>query len=151
LSASEGFGSIGGGGRYNDLLKTFSKDTLPAVGGSLGIDRLYEYLESTGQLQSQPGLQVVVLNMGLESGYSEILKIVTNLRVAGINTDIYLDSVKLDIQFKYAESKGAEAVVIFGEEEKQSGNVQVKWLATREQDTVKMEDLSSFLSSRLNP
>jgi histidyl-tRNA synthetase len=53
LSASEGFGSIGGGGRYNDLLKTFSKDTLPAVGGSLGIDRLYEYLESTGQLQSR--------------------------------------------------------------------------------------------------
>lgn len=134
LVGVEGFGSIAGGGRYNDLLSTFSDDSLPAVGGSIGIDRLYEYLESLDTTFKAQGVDVVVFNL-TESDWTDmdVLQMVNTLRENDISVDIYYESAKLDKQFKYAESKGAKFAVLLGGEEKLAGKVKLKNLATREQ------------------
>lgn len=140
LTNNSEFGSIAGGGRYNDLLSTFSEKSMPAVGGSLGIDRLYEYLESTSQLPSTNGIEVMVLNMGAET-WGDVLRVTSELRNANVNTDLYYYDAKLDKQFKYAESRGARLAIIIGEEEKAKGVVKIKNLQTREQVEVVEKDL----------
>lgn len=140
LTGVEGYGSVVGGGRYNDLLTTFSEKSMPAVGGSLGIDRLYEYLEASGKLPGKLGVEVAVLNMG-EATWSDTVRIATELRAAGINVDLYYDNAKLEKQFKYAESKGARIAVMMGEDEKARGVVKVKNLQTREQVEVQETEL----------
>lgn len=147
LVGVEGYGSVVGGGRYNDLLSTFSDKSLPAVGGSLGVDRLYEYLETTDQLPKTIGTEVVVLNMG-ESTWSDAVRIAAELRKAGVNTDLYYDAAKLEKQFRYAESKGARLAVLVGDAEKAAGMVQIKNLQTREQVTVAESELLAAVQNK---
>ncbi len=140
------FGSILGGGRYDKLVDTFSDKPLPAVGGSIGIDRLFEALESMGNLPTALGVEVVVLNLG-ESMRAETLRVVSEMREEGINVDLYYEEAKLDKQFKYAENKGARLAVIIGEEEKAKGTVKVKNLQTREQIEVLETELLAAVKS----
>lgn len=148
LVGVEGFGSIAGGGRYNDLLSTFSDESLSAVGGSIGIDRLYEYLESLDNSFKPSGVDVVVFNL-TESDWTDadVLQMVNTLRENGISVDIYYESAKLDKQFKYAESKGAKFALLLGEEEKQAGKVKLKNLATREQVELAQDDLPDYIKN----
>jgi histidyl-tRNA synthetase len=140
LTGVEGFGSVVGGGRYNSLLATFSDKSLPAVGGSLGIDRLYEYLESIDALPKPRGVEVVVLNMG-PATWTESVAVAARLRSEGVSVDVYYDAAKLEKQFKYAETKGAYLAIMIGEEERARGAVKVKNLATREQVEVTEAEL----------
>lgn len=147
LTGVEGYGSIVGGGRYNDLLTTFSDKSMPAVGGSLGVDRLYEYLEASGKLPQGLGVEVAVLNMG-ETSWKSTVRVATELRAAGVNVDLYYDNAKLEKQFKYAESKGARLAVMMGEDEMNRGVVKVKNLQTREQIEVKEAELLKAVIAR---
>jgi histidyl-tRNA synthetase len=147
LTGVEGYGSIVGGGRYNDLLSTFSDKTMPAVGGALGIDRLYEYLEATGKLPNASGVEVVVLNMG-EATWGDTVRVATGLRAVGVNVDLYYDQAKLEKQFKYGEAKGARLAIMMGEEEKAKGVVKVKNLQTREQVEVQESELLNAVTQR---
>lgn len=147
LTGVEGYGSVVGGGRYNDLLTTFSDKSMPAVGGSLGIDRLYEYLEASGKLPGGLGVEVAMFNMG-EATWSDTVRIATELRAAGINVDLYYDNAKLEKQFKYAESKGARIAVMVGEDEKLRGVVKVKNLQTREQVEVQETELLQAVTAK---
>lgn len=140
--------SIVGGGRYDNLLDKFSKTSLPAVGGSIGIDRLFEAAQSLSLIRANSSTRVLLLNLG-EQYESEYLSIATKLRSAGLNTEVFYQPAKLDKQFKYAESKGATLAVIWGEKEKQAGKAQVKNLATREQKTVSANNLVEFIKNRL--
>lgn len=146
LTGVEGYGSIVGGGRYNNLLSTFSDKSLPAVGGSLGIDRLYEYLAAQQMLPENAGVEVVVLNLG-EQTWEDSLRVTAALRNAGVNADLYYDAAKLDKQFKYAEGKGARLAIIIGAEEKAKGMVKVKNLKTREQVEVMESELLAAVRS----
>lgn len=145
LSGSE-FGSIAGGGRYDKLLDTFSDRSLPAVGGSIGIDRLFEALESIGKVPSTPGVEVAVLNLG-ELTWPDALRVASKMRNKGVNVDLYYEEARLDKQFKYAESKGARLAVILGMEEKAKGTVKIKNLQTREQIEVREAELLSAIKS----
>lgn len=135
------FGSIAGGGRYDQLLSTFSDTGVPAVGVSIGVDRLFSALESLGLLKGSGAAQVLVMNLddALAGDYAGVAG---RLRAAGIPTEIYYQAAKLDKQFKYAEARGIKYAVIMGPEEKERGEAQVKDLAAREQKVVKLEELS---------
>ena len=148
LVGVEGYGSIAGGGRYNNLLSTFSDKTLPAVGGSLGIDRLYQYLEAEDKLPKGSGVGVVVVNLG-QATWDDAVRLTGTLRQGAINTDLYYDVVKLEKQFKYAESKGAKYAVILGDAEKEKGTVLVKDLATRTQEEMAETDLVAYVQTKM--
>ena len=139
------FGSITSGGRYDNLLDQFSSQPLPAVGGSIGIDRLFDALEGLGLAQSLNLVKALVLNLE-ENLQADYLRITAMLRNSGINTEFYYAPAKLDKQFKYAETKGIQYAVILGQEERDKKVVKIKNLRTREQVEVPEEKLIDSLS-----
>lgn len=148
LSDAPQYGSVSGGGRYDGLLDQFSEKPLPAVGGSIGIDRLFEYLEDKNLLGTLQVGEVVVFNLdqALSADYQVIA---TSLRGAGISTEVYYDTAKLDKQFKYAEAKGALYAVIMGVEEKSNNEVKLKDLKNRTEQVVEITELADKLSELL--
>ncbi len=151
LTGVEGYGSIAGGGRYNDLLSSFGNASIPAVGGSLGFDRLYEYMQEQGRVVGTSKVDVVIFNMSGNATWVPpvVLGMASELRLKGVNVDLYFDDAKLEQQFKYAENKNAKFAVLYGEEEQSKGVVKVKDLATRDQQEVGVDNLSEFLLAKL--
>jgi histidyl-tRNA synthetase len=139
------YGSIAGGGRYDSLLETFSETSVPAVGGSIGIDRLFEAMEALGLIKSSGIAKVLIMNLD-ENLVNDYVALATELRGKGIATEVYYQTAKLDKQFKYAESRGIQYAVIMGSEEKDKGTVQLKNLATREQTVVELKSLAAALT-----
>ncbi len=144
LSDKPEYGSICSGGRYDNLVDTFSKESLPAVGGSIGIDRLLQALDEMGETETATPIQALVLNLS-ENLQNKYISLANNLRTAGINVELYYSTAKLDKQFKYAESKNIPYAIIMGEEESSNDEVQLKDLVKREQETVKVSDLAEKL------
>lgn len=142
------FGSVCSGGRYDGLVDQFSKQSLPAVGGSIGIDRLIQALEEMDALQSVQPIRALILNQN-ESLEQEYLKLAAQLRNQGISVEVYYSPAKLDKQFKYAENKGIPYAVIIGEQEAANNTAQLKDLQSREQTEVKQSDLVKELTKTL--
>ncbi len=142
------FGSIAGGGAYDNLIGKISGKETTAVGGSIGLDRLFAALQQNGKIQDQTISQVVVFNLSEELA-QEYLKIATQLRKAGFNTEFYYETTKIDKQFKYAENKNAKVAVIMGTEEAKNGTVNLKNLETKEQVTVKLDELVEKVKSMI--
>ncbi len=138
------FGTICGGGRYDNLVDTFSNQSLPAVGGSIGIDRLIEAMAEMDIVPPAPTVTALVLNLD-EKLQSDYIKLTDELRQQGINTEFFYEPVKLDKQFKYAENKNIRFAVIMGEKELAAGTVQVKDITSREQQELKRDELINFL------
>lgn len=140
------YGSICSGGRYDGLVDNFSGTPLPAVGASIGIDRLYGALDELGLLPKPTATSALVLN--IEAGLlDDYLNLVSQLRDAGIQTELFYETSKLDKQFKYAERKGLGWAVIMGGEEQAVGKVKLKNLQTREQIEVTREELITKIQS----
>lgn len=117
-------GSIGGGGRYDDLVARFTGETVPATGFSIGISRLASALHIMGETQKLDG-PVVVLN--LDKGDPSIaLQVATELRQAGLRAEAYMGGSGMRPQMKYADRRNAPAVVIVGEDEIANGTVTIK-------------------------
>lgn len=142
------FGSITGGGRYDGLVDQYSSQSLPAVGGSIGIDRLFEVLESEHKVKSARVADCIILNLD-ESLRVEYLEMAKIIRTANINTEVYYDAAKLEKQFKYAEQKNIPYAVVVGKEEKEQGSVKIKNLQTREERVVQKSELASTLVNML--
>ncbi|GAA4450849.1 histidine--tRNA ligase [Rurimicrobium arvi] len=139
-------GSIGGGGRYDDLTGLFGLKNLSGVGVSFGIDRIYDVME---QLQLFPetlnvGTQVIVINNG---GTNEIyaLSLLNHLRVQGISSEIYTDNAKFDKQMKYAFNRGIPYVVIAEDEEQHTGTIRVKQFGGDGQERMTIDALVARL------
>ena len=145
LSDAPELGSIGGGGRYDGLIAEFTGQKIPAVGASIGIDRLFAAMEKLGMAEKKATLtKVLVLNLSSELK-SDYLRMVKQLRDAKINTSFYLgDDTSFQAQLSYAVKKEIPYVIIFGDEEKKKGVVAVKNLTTREQEPVLREKLVEF-------
>lgn len=144
LPDASGFGAVAGGGRYDNLIGKFSGKTIPAVGGSIGVDRLVEALEEMELVSPSAGADVLVCNLeeGLEETY---LRLTAQLRQAGIKTDFYYEPVKLDKQLKYADKKKIRYAVIIGPDEQKQDQAALKNLATGKQEIVTQKDLSKKL------
>lgn len=114
VAAPEGvaMGSIGGGGRYDDLTGIFGLKNMSGVGISFGLDRIYLVLEELNLFPTtvSTSTQVLFLNFG-ESQAFEAMKAVTNLRAKGIKAEVYPDAAKIDKQFKHAERRQIPFVV----------------------------------------
>ncbi len=138
------FGSICSGGRYDGLVDQFSKQSLPAVGGSIGVDRLIDALTEMGEMGFTQPIRALILNQN-EKLLQKYINLSTYLRSEGINVELYYSTAKLEKQFKYAESKGIPYAIIMGETEALADTVQLKDLSKREQETIFLSELADKL------
>ena len=137
------FGSVMSGGRYDGLVGLFSGEEVPAVGISVGIDRLIAALEELELLPKSKASAVVLVTVFGPDTLDYSQRAVRELRRSGINTELYLDAgAKLAKQFKYASRKGIPLVVIAGPEEKEAGNVSLRSMDSGEQMQVNIESLA---------
>ncbi len=135
-------GSICGGGRYDDLTGIFGLKNMSGVGISFGADRIYDVLLETNKFPAELGgsTKLLFANFG-EAEALHCLKLLRQVREAGIAAELYPDAVKMAKQFKYADDKGIAYVAIIGGNEMQQGIVTIKDMKTGEQKAVKQEDL----------
>ncbi len=136
-------GSIGGGGRYNNLTEVFGVQNIPGIGISFGLDRIYLVMEELGLFpdNSESAVKYLFANYG-ETEAVEALKIIQKIRERGISAELYPEAAKLKKQFTYAEKKGIPNLVFFGEQEISDEKITVKNLESGEQETIA---LSNFL------
>ncbi|MDO5617115.1 MAG: histidine--tRNA ligase, partial [Cruoricaptor ignavus] len=134
-------GSIGGGGRYNNLTEVFGVKNVPGIGISFGLDRIYLVMEELGLFpqDTQKTTQFLFANYG-ETEALEARKIITKLHSKGISAELYPDNAKLKKQFTYAEKKGIPTLVFYGEQEIADGNITYKNLDSGEQNTVSLDE-----------
>ena len=120
------FGSVAGGGRYDDLVKRFTGQEVPATGVSIGVDRLLAALAAKGRLASEATGPVVVTVMDRDR-MADYQAMVAELRQAGIRAEVYLGNPKnFGNQMKYADKRQSPVVVIEGGDEQDRGVVQIK-------------------------
>ena len=120
------FGSVAGGGRYDDLVKRFTGQEVPATGVSIGVDRLLAALQAKGRMTSESVGPVVVTVMD-KARMADYQAMVAELRNAGIRAEVYLGNPKnFGNQLKYADRRGSPVAVIAGSDEMESGVVQIK-------------------------
>ena len=139
-------GSIGGGGRYNNLTEVFGVKNIPGIGISFGLDRIYLVMEELGLFpeNSESTVKYLFANYG-ETEAVEALKIIQKIRERGVSAELYPESAKLKKQFTYAEKKGIPNLVFFGEQEISEGNITVKNLENSEQKTWSIDDFLNQL------
>jgi histidyl-tRNA synthetase len=127
-------GSIGGGGRYDDLTGLFGVPNIPGVGISFGVDRIYDVMEELKLFPEtlEQGTKVLFFNLGTDESKTAY-SLLQQLRDKGIASEIYHEAGKMDKQFKYAERKNIPYIAIVGSKEIASGTVVIKNLGTGEQ------------------
>ncbi|HVW60877.1 MAG TPA: His/Gly/Thr/Pro-type tRNA ligase C-terminal domain-containing protein, partial [Puia sp.] len=138
-------GSIGGGGRYDDLTGLFGVPNIPGVGISFGVDRIYDVMEELKLFPEDvhTGTKILFFNLG-DAESRAAVGLVRQLRAKGIPAEIYHEQAKFDKQFKYAEKKGIRYAAILGSEELGKRECKVKDLGTGEQKTVGWDELVGF-------
>ena len=120
------FGSVSGGGRYDDLVKRFTGQAVPATGVSIGVDRLLAALREKGRMKDEALGPVIVTVMDRDR-MADYQAMVAELHNAGIRAEVYLGNPKnFGNQLKYADRRNSPAAVIEGAEEKANGVIQVK-------------------------
>ncbi len=120
------FGSVAGGGRYDDLVKRFTGQEVPATGISIGVDRLLAAIRMKGRVE-RSALGPVVITVMDRDRMSDYQAMATELRTAGIRAEVYLGNPKnFGNQLKYADNRNSPIAIIEGGEEKAAGIVQIK-------------------------
>ena len=138
-------GSIGGGGRYDDLTGLFGLPGLSGVGISFGVDRIYDVLEELQLFPAtaQQSTRVLFLHMGDQS-LPLAFNYMMQLRERGIAAEIFHEAAKMDKQMKYADKRSIPYVVIIGESELQDNNMSIKNLRTGEQQKIGAGELATY-------
>ncbi len=143
-------GSIGGGGRYDDLTSLFGVPNIPGVGISFGVDRIYDVME---ELKAFPATvntntQFLFFNLG-DAEAKTAFQWMQQARVAGISCELYHEQAKLDKQFKYAEKKGIPSVIIIGSQELLDHTCLIKNLASGEQKSLSQSALLAAMQAQI--
>jgi len=138
-------GSIGGGGRYDDLTGLFGVPNIPGVGISFGVDRIYDVME---ELQLFPedvhtGTKLLFFNLG-DAESRTAFGLLQQIRAKGTPAELYHEQAKFDKQFKYAEKKGIRYVAILGSEELANRQCKLKDLSNGQQTALSFEELVQF-------
>jgi len=135
-------GSVAGGGRYDNLINKLAGINIPAVGISFGFDRIIDALEENKLLKEEQTSTKVLVTIFSEKHLTNSIRTVNLLRNSGINSEIYPDSKdKLQKQLKYADKKGISWAVIIGPDEIIKGNVTLKNLKLKSQETIPAQAL----------
>ena len=120
------FGSIGGGGRYDDLVARFTGESTPATGFSFGVSRLASALQAAGRSPGEGVRGPVVVIVFAETDMPHYFAAASELRAAGVAAEVYLGRAGMKAQMKYADRRGAPAAVILGGDELAAGQVTIK-------------------------
>jgi histidyl-tRNA synthetase len=147
INVSDLAGSLGGGGRYDNLVGMFLGKDVPACGFSLGLERIIVVMSERelfpAELVSSPAdVMVTIWN---EESVSESLALATELRREGLRVDLYPEADKMGKQFKYAAGRGIRFVAIVGDDEHARGEVAIKDLESGEQRSVKRADAATAI------
>lgn len=147
VSQAVKIGSIGGGGRYDDLTGLFGLKNISGVGISFGIDRIYDVMEA---LQLFPAslttnTKVLIINFGGEEA-DYAMEVLRTLRTNGVSAELYPEPVKFDRQMKYAHKRAIPFVILPGEDERIAGKLSLKNFATGEQQLLSREEVLAILT-----
>lgn len=139
-------GSIGGGGRYDDLTGMFGLSNLTGVGISFGADRIYDVLEELNLFpeSATESTKVLISNFDAEAE-KYALPVLQQIRNAGISAEIYPSSAKLKKQMAYADDKSIPYVILVGSDEMESGLLTLKNMKNGEQQKVSVEEIIALL------
>lgn len=142
-------GSITGGGRYDNLTGVFGMPGLSGVGISFGADRIYDVLNTLDlyPAEARTATQVMFVNFGAAEAAAS-MKMIKELRAAGVSAEIYPDSAKMKKQMAYANATGVLFVAMVGESEMAQGKMALKDMATGEQMVVTPSEAVSLLVGR---
>jgi histidyl-tRNA synthetase len=143
------FGSVGGGGRYDDLVARFTGQQVPATGFSIGVSRLYSALELLKKNKASDTLAPVVVTVMDKERQGDYWKLVQTLRHAGIRAEMYIGTSNMQKQMKYADKRGAPLVIIQGGDEKAAGQVMIKDLRLGSELAAGIETREEYASQRL--
>jgi histidyl-tRNA synthetase len=141
------FGSVAGGGRYDDLVARFTGQTVPATGISIGVSRLMASLASRGISGGALAPLVVVTVMDRTEAASSF-RMVAELRAAGVRAEAYVGTGKFGDQMKYADKRGAAIAVIEGGDERARGEVTLKDLALGAELAKSVESRAAWVGAR---
>jgi histidyl-tRNA synthetase len=138
-------GSLGGGGRYDNLIKDLSGVSMPAVGIGIGFDRTVDAARELGLIKTaQAGAKVMVTVFSAQL-QGQSAQIAAQLRQAGVSTELYCDDTKLGKQFKFAGRRGIPYVIVLGEDEVAQNKVTLKIMETGEQRSLSVAECIEFL------
>ncbi len=143
------FGSVGGGGRYDDLVARFTGAQVPATGFSIGVSRLYAALKLVGKAATSDTLAPVVVLVMDKERQGDYWRMVQLLRGSGIRAEMYMGTSNFSKQMKYADKRGAPLVVIQGPDELAKGEVQIKDLRKGSELAAGIETRAEYASQRL--
>ena len=134
------FGSIGGGGRYDNLVSNFGNLNYPATGISIGLDRLVFALMQKRDFNIK-SIRPVVICVFDKNNTKQYVKILNKLRLSNISSEIYPGEGKLKKQMEYANKIKSPCVIFYGDEEVKKSEVKLKNLKTGEESSIKIENL----------
>ena len=138
-------GSIGGGGRYDDLTGLFGLPGIPGVGISFGVDRIYDVMSELNIFPDEINKSTTVLFFNLGEKESRLaFKEMQVLRNEGISCEIFYENAKMDKQFKYASKKNIPFVIIIGSDELEQQTCVVKDLLKGEQEIIPVQNISTY-------
>lgn len=138
-------GSIGGGGRYDNLTGMFGVPGIAGVGISFGVDRIYDVMEELNLFPDslQVSTKVLFFNLG-DAESKAAFTLMQQLRANGVSSELFHENMKFDKQFKYAEKKNIPNVIIIGSKELEEKTCTVKNLLTGKQETIPQAELLKF-------
>ncbi len=142
-------GSVCSGGRYDNLAELFTKQQLPGIGASLGLDRLLAAMETLEMVQSIRSPAQVLVALFDQAYLHDYLRLAAKLRAAGIFTEVYPEAKKIGQQLKYADRKGYACAIVAGADEFAQRKIQIKHLVTGEQFQVPYETDAAEIVTKL--
>jgi histidyl-tRNA synthetase len=142
-------GSITGGGRYDELIGVFMDYSYPATGTTIGIERIIDAMEELDMFPPEVGKTVaqVLVTQFSPDMVTESLKVARDLREAGLNTELYFENDPLGDQIRYALKKEIPYVVIVGPDEVAAGQVAIRNLRLKQQETVSREEAGARIKA----
>ena len=144
-------GSLGGGGRYDNLIGMFLGRDVPACGFSLGLERLIVVMTERGMFPPDVarGAVDVMVTIWNHETRGESLTLAAELRRGGLRVDVYPEADKIGKQFKYASARHVPFVAIAGDDERARGEVSVKDLRSGDQQSMPRSEAAAFVAARL--
>ncbi len=140
-------GSIGGGGRYDDLTGLFGLQGIPGIGISFGVDRIYDVMDELKlfPVDINKATTALFLNLGEKEAQFAFHQM-QNLRSKGISCELFYESTKFDKQFKYATKKNIQFAIIIGSKEIEEQTCMVKDLTTAKQEKIPLAKLTAYFN-----
>lgn len=140
---TDNIGSLGGGGRYDNLIGKLTNKDIPATGSSFGLERIIDVLRLRGQADSNLNQIKVLVTVFNKELINKSIMVANMLRDKGINTFVYPEVKKLGKQFEYADKKAIPYVIVIGDEENANNTVTIKNMNTKTQETISINDIDS--------